>query len=186
MSAMLQSRSLMMVFGLVVGAAVGACQAFDAAPGPPSPPTAISTPPDPPPADPNPRVIDVGAVTLTDEGCWWDANPGSVPAGRLAIELTNETDDHAVFFVHKLHADRTYAEGIAAVEAIQGALETGDEWPPEVSEAIAEASAGARERSEVTAVTSPGTLGIVCSANTSPTGDILSVFLVGPLEVTAP
>ena len=33
-------------------------------------------------------------------------------------------------------------------------------------------------------VTTAGTLGVVCSANTSPTGDILTVFLAGPLEVT--
>ena len=48
------------------------------------------------------------------------------------------------------------------------------------------ATAGPGLDGSITKAMRAGTFGVVCSANTSPTGDILTVFLVGPLEVTLP
>ena len=135
---------------------------------------------------PTAQVIDGGTITLTDDACTWEANPGSMPEGRLTIAVRNETADFGLFIVHKLRPGRTFDEGRSAIAAIQEALKTGAEWPAEVSDAIAEATAEAGLDGDVTLVTTAGTFGVVCSANTSPTGDILTVFLAGPLEVTIP
>ena len=165
------------------GASLGACQSAGfvnttAAPSPPLLPT----------ASPGPTAAgtDVGTITLTDEECTWEANPGSVAEGQLTLTVRNQTDDHGVFLVHKLRAGKTFDEGRAAIAAIQEALKTGAEWPQEVSDVISEATAEAGDDSAVTVEATAGTLGVVCSANTSPTGDILTVYLVGPLEVTGP
>ena len=131
-------------------------------------------------------VVDGGTITLTDDDCTWEGNPGSMSAGRLTLAVRNETDDYGLFDVHKLRPGRTFDEGRAAIAAIQAALKTGAEWPEEISDAVIEATAEAGQDADVTLVTTAGTLGVVCSANTSPTGDILTVFLVGPLEVTSP
>jgi hypothetical protein len=135
---------------------------------------------------PTAPVVDGGTITLTDDDCTWEGNPGSMSAGRLTLAVRNETDDYGVFMVHKLRPGRTFDEGRAAIAAIQEALKTGAEWPEEISDAVIEASAEAGQDSDVAMVTTAGTLGVVCSANTSPTGDILTVVLVGPLEVTRP
>jgi hypothetical protein len=135
---------------------------------------------------PSAPVVDGGTITLTDADCTWEGNPGSMSAGRLTLAVRNETDDYGVFMVHKLRPGRTFDEGRAAITAIQEALKTGAEWPEEISDAVIEGTAEAGQESDVIMVTTAGTFGIVCSANTSPTGDILTVFLAGPLEVTRP
>jgi hypothetical protein len=145
-----------------------------------STPTSATSPPDSTTA-----AVDGGTITLTDTGCVWESRPTSMTAGRLTIDLQNETSHHAVFIVHALHAGRTWSEGEAVIAAIQEALKTGDDWPPAPSEPIGEAGVPAAGTSLITVVPTPGTVGVVCSANTSPTGDVLSVFLVGPLEVGA-
>ncbi len=134
---------------------------------------------------PSATVIDGGTITLTDDECTWDANPGSMPEGQLTIAVRNETDDFGLFVVHELRPGRTFDEGRAAITAIQEALKTGADWPAEISDAIAEATAEAGLDGDVTLLTTAGTFGVVCSANTSPTGDVLTVYLVGPLEVTS-
>jgi hypothetical protein len=143
-----------------------------------------------------------GTVTLTDTGCTWEGNPGSLAMpSMLTIELRNDTDDYANFDLHWIKAGHTYAEGVAYVADIAPRLATGEDWPPNdfsvnvhshgvtanADSTIGWAATGSGpgpapqipgERLE------PGSYGIVCSANTSPTGDILTVFLVGPLELT--
>lgn len=163
------------------GASLGGCQLSDSASNTASPSLLVTASPSPTAA-----VVDGGMITLTDEDCTWEANPGSVSEGRLTFAVRNETDDHGVFVLHKLRPGRTFDEGRAAIAAIQEALKTGAEWPDDVSDAISEATAEAGQDRDVAVVTDAGTLGVVCSANTSPTGDILTVFLVGPLEVTGP
>lgn len=162
-------------------AGLGGCQPSSAASESSSPPVIVAASP-----SPTAPVIDSGTITLTDKDCTWDANPGSMPEGRLTIAVRNETADHGLFIVHKLRPGRTFDEGRVAIAAIQEALKTGAEWPDEVSDAITEAGAEACLGGDVTVVATAGTFGVVCSANTSPTGDILTVFLVGPLEVTRP
>ena len=91
-----------------------------------------------------------GSITLTDDDCTWEANPGSMPEGRLTVAVRNETDDYGLFIVHKLRPGRTFDEGRAAIAAIQKALKTGAEWPEEISDAIAEATAEAGRDGDVT------------------------------------
>ena len=132
------------------------------------------------------RIVDGGTITLTDDDCTWEGKPGPMSEGRLTLAARNETDDYGVFMVHKLRPGRTFDEGRAAIAAIQDALKTGAEWPEEISDVVTEATAEAGLDSDIIVLTTAGTFGVVCSANTSPTGDILTVFLAGPLEVTGP
>jgi hypothetical protein len=104
----------------------------------------------------------------------------------MTLVIRNETDDYGVFMFHKLRPGRTFDEGRAAIAAIQEALKTGADWPEAISDSVIEATAEAGKDGAVAMVTTAGTFGVVCSANTSPTGDILTVFLVGPLEVARP
>ena len=175
------SLPLALLVALLGAAAMGGCQPTSSADGGTSPPSIVAM------TSPSPEAsMDGGTITLTDDGCTWDANPGSMSAGRMTLAVRNRTDDYGVFIVHKLRPGRTFDEGRAAIASIQEALKTGADWPDEVSDAITEATAEAGRDREVTVMTTAGTLGVVCSANTSPTGDILTVYLVGPLEVTRP
>jgi hypothetical protein len=123
----------------------------------------------------------------------------------VTIALQNETDDYADFQLHWVRNGRTYAEGVAFVAELARRLATNEEWPPnDVS--IAVHSQGVEADSETIArwptagtgeAPAPelqhgaawnleaGSYGVVCSANTSPTGDILTTFLVGPLQMNA-
>ena len=163
------------------GASLGACQQSDSAGNTASPSLPVTASPSPTAA-----AVDGGTITLTDEGCTWESNPGSVTGGRLTLAVRNETDDYGDFMVHMLRPGRTFDEGRASIAAIQEALKTGAEWPEELSDVISEVSAEPGQDGELTVVTTAGTLGVVCSANSTSTRDILTVFLAGPLEVTAP
>jgi hypothetical protein len=145
-----------------------------------------------------------GIITLTDTGCDWENNPGTLTnADFVNIALRNETDDYADFQLHWVRAGRRYAEGVAFVEEIARRLTTGEEWPPNDIWILVDAQ-GVVARSETiaswpTAGTGQGpapemqrgplwnletgSYGVICSANTSPTGDVLTTFLVGPLDL---
>lgn len=183
MPALLRWRSFrgVLLVASLCSAGLGGCQPAGSATETASPSPVVMASP-----RPTPLVVDGGEITLTDDNCTWEGNPGSVAEGRLALAVRNETDDYGLFIVHKLRPGRTFDEGRAVVATIQEALKTGAEWPDEVSDAIAEATADAGRDGAVTIATTAGTLGVVCSANTSPRGDVLSVFLVGPLEMTDP
>ena len=170
-----------LIVGALSGASLGACQAMGAATETVLPTASLTATP-----GAAATAVNAGTITLTDRGCTWDANPGSIAAGPASISVRNETQDYGVFIVHKLRPGRTFAEGTAAIAEIQDALKTGAEWPAEVSDSISEATAEAGEDAVITVAATAGTLGVVCSANTSRVGDILTVFLVGPLEVTRP
>jgi hypothetical protein len=138
---------------------------------------------------PSPDVVDAGTITLTDTACTWDGNPGSMKSGRLSLAVRNETDDFGLFIIQRIRDGRTWDEGRDAIAVIQEALKTGAEWPEEVfdvSDAVEEGSADAGGDDVVSLAATSGTYGVVCSANTSPTGDVLTTFLVGPLEVAQP
>jgi hypothetical protein len=164
---------------------LGACQAgpstASVAPTGP-PPAATTSPPDASPA-PTTAPAALGTITLTEGGCSWPDNPGSIAPGPVLIQSWNETDDFADFFAHRLRDGKTWDDGLAAIAAIQAAIKTGDDWPPAVSDVVGEGAALAGLGDEITFDAAPGTYGVVCSANTSPTGDVLSVYLVGPLVV---
>lgn len=172
-------------FGAIV---IGGCQAGSPTSAPaksppssaPSPPAATATAPGRTPA---PTPASLGTITLTDTGCSWEGNPGVAPAGLVTLRARNATGDYGLFIVHRLRTGKSWADGEAAIAAIQQALVTGAEWPPAISDAVGElaAEAGGDDRQNITLT--PGTYGIVCSANTSRIGDILTVFLVGPLTL---
>ena len=163
---------------------IAGCQAATA-------PTSVPATSTPPPSTSAPSVTAtaaparLGTITLTDTGCTWVGNPGSVAAGPVTIQVWNETDHYTDFFVHKLRAGQTWADGEAAIAAIREALGTGADWPPAVSDEVAGTVALAGLGNGLAFDATAGTHGVVCSASTSSTGDILTVFLVGPLVVSA-
>jgi len=160
------------------------------------------------PPSPTPKAtgpVAVGRVTLTDTGCTWESNPGTIAMPNvMEIQLVNETEHYADFQLHWVLDGHTYAEGQAYVAELARRLTTGEEWPPN-EVALMIGAHGVNARADATArwptkgtgeppapsigdgsswAWPAGTYGIVCSANTSPTGDILSTFLVGPLQLT--
>jgi hypothetical protein len=174
---------------IIVAIALGAVSlaACQAAAGPttvPTTPTPASASRAPTPAA-TAAAADLGTITLTDSGCTWAGNPGSIAAGSVRIQAWNETDDYAAFFVHRLHAGKTWADGVDNVAGVVAAIAAGADWPPPVSDVVTEGDAYAGLGDGLDFPATPGTYGVICSANTSPTGDILTVFLVGPLVVSA-
>jgi hypothetical protein len=148
-----------------------------------------------------------GTITLTDTGCDWESNPGTLTDPEfVTLALRNQTDDYADFQLHWVRTGRTYEEGVALVAEIGRRLTTGEEWPPNDVSMVVH-SQGVVARSETVAswptagtgeAPAPGlqhgpswnlesgAYGVTCSANTSPTGDILTTFLVGPLHIGFP
>lgn len=174
-------RSLLAI--ALLASAGTACQA----PGPtPDPTSANSRTSAPSPAA---AVTDAGTVVLTDEGCAWDDHPGTINAGPVTIATRNDTEDYGVFPVHRLLPGKSWTDGEAAIALIQEALRDGTDWPEEVFEVsvvIDEGAAVAGGTDTVRFTAAAGTIGVVCSANTSPTGEVLTTFLVGPLIVAGP
>lgn len=165
-----------------LGLVAAACQGSASEPPPPTAPATIAP-------NATPEVLEAGVVTLTDTGCTWDGNPGSATAGQLSIVIRNDTDDYGLFLLHRIRDGRTWEEGVAAIETIQEAIRTGADWPEqalEVSKAVGEGAAEGGEDGGINHFATAGTYGVVCSANTSATGDVLTTFLVGPLEVANP
>ena len=146
-----------------------------------------------------------GIITLTDSGCNWEGNAATMTMPEiLRIRFRNETAAHGTFILHWIRPGHTYDEGVDYIAVIQQRLTTGEEWPPnEVALPVDNADVPAGTDSDLGWTTAgigegpleefrnggnwrwqPGTYGVVCSANASPTGDILTTFLVGPLELT--
>lgn len=166
----------------LVASAAGGCQAA----APTSDPTPTSNPTTT--SEPTRVVADGGTVVLTESGCAWDGNPGAIPAGLLSLTVRNETDDYAIFDVHRIKDGRTWADGMDAIRMIQEAIRTGSEWPEgvfDVSDFVADGFAMAGADDTIAIRASSGTLGVVCSANTGPTGEALAIFLAGPLQISS-
>lgn len=136
--------------------------------------------------------VSAGRVTLTDTGCTWESNPGTLPTSvsHLKFELRNETDDFALFGLHWVRPGHTWEEGVALVAEIQRAIIEKRDWPPnEMSIAVADVGLEARKTDEIRWggwAFEPGYYGVICAANTSATGDVLTTFLVGPLQLIGP
>jgi hypothetical protein len=199
---------LALVAATVVVAAVGGLYLL----GPTRPSGSVGGPASPTPtiaasASPLASVApNAGAIRLTETGCAWDGNPGTMAMPALLnLRFRNETNDHGLFILHWVRPGHTWQEGVEYVDELQRLLATGAEWPPnDVSIAVAEHDVTAGEEAVLGWATSgigegsieefrrggnwrwePGTYGVICSANTSPTGDILTTFLVGPLQLAA-
>jgi hypothetical protein len=189
---MQRSPALRLPVGLLVLTGVAAWGCAPAATNDPSIPPATPAPasastPAPLASARPPEPIAGGRITLTDDACSWEGNPGSVDGAAVEIGLHNETAAYGAFFVHRLKSEFTWQDGQDAIAAIQLAIAAGDDWPNwstrvSIVEGDAEAAAGSTGLATVPAIA--GTYGVVCSANTSASGEVLSVFLAGPLEVT--
>ncbi|HZM73108.1 MAG TPA: hypothetical protein VFC71_06995 [Candidatus Polarisedimenticolia bacterium] len=149
---------------------------------------ATAPPTDPPPsATAAPEAVAGGTITLTDDGCTWANNPSSVSGRETTLEIRNETDDYGAFFVHRMKPEFTWQDGEAAIAAIQDAIAADEDWPnwaSNVSVVVSEGDAAAGGVDVVGVPAANGTYGVVCSANTNSQGDVLTVFLAGPLEVS--
>ena len=149
--------------------------------------TTTALPSQPPPfASPTLAPVSGGTITLTDNDCTWADNPESVSGRETTLQIRNETDDYGAFFVHRLKPEFNWQDGEAAIAAIQDAIAAGEDWPnwaSNVSVIVAEGVADAGAGGVVGVPGTTGTYGVVCSANTSSRGDVLTVFLAGPLEI---
>lgn len=129
-----------------------------------------------------------GSITLTDTGCTWAGNPGTVSSGPIVMEFRNDTEGYATFELHGVVANRTWDKGVALIAEVNKRIEKGEPWPDnDVSDfnQLTELTAGSTTRIEVSMPYfefAPRIHGIVCGANTSPTGDVLGLYLVGPLD----
>jgi hypothetical protein len=173
----------------VVG--VAALTLLRSAPGPggpgPSP-----TPSPIPTASPIPTqaVVDLGTITLTNDGCSWAGNPGAIVApfapliGRVAV--VNETDTFANFGIYRLDDGRTWAEAAAWIAAENDALHGGPSNPPIdfVTDVGSIDAPESRQYAATVTLDARGTHGIVCSSNEPPPGLVFATYVVGPLEVT--
>ena len=172
------SAGLLAIAGLVAWACAPTAPVTRPTPAPTVAPPSSTTAPEP---------IAGGTVTLTDEGCAWVGNPASAGGGPVVVDVHNATADYGVFVVHRLKPEFTWQDGRDAIAAIQRAMVAGADWPnwsTQVSIVAGEGTADAGATGTATVPAIAGTYGIVCSANRGPTGDVLSVFLAGPLEMT--
>lgn len=167
---------------------VGAIALLPRAPGiggPRPSPTPSATP------IPTQSVVDLGTITLTDTGCTWTGNPGSIDAavepviGHVAV--VNQTDTFANFGVYRLNDGHAWSEAEAWYLADQEAVRTGAS-PPPVDFVTDAGNIDAPERREYpsTLTLNAGIHGVLCSSNEPPPGLVFALYLVGPLEVAVP
>lgn len=144
------------------------------------------------PATPTPRPTlvstAVGTITLTDDGCRWSGNPGTLEQpGPVTIDVVNQTDTFASFDLHRLTAGSwDDAASWVKVEHAAQQVDPEREIPaPGFAEKLTdEVDAVAFAQNELTHVLAiPGTYGVVCSSNEPPPGAVFGIYLVGPLVV---
>jgi hypothetical protein len=152
------------------------------APGPTPTPTPASTP------GTTPTTNNAGTITLTDGGCTWAGNPGSLTDPSLvSIDVVNETDTFGNFGMYRLTPGYPWDDASAWIDAEHEASRTGTENPLgpadfAIDVANADAVAGTQSRLAEPAPV-PGTYGVVCSSNEPPPGLVFGVYLVGPLVI---
>ena len=155
----LPAPSLRRSLAVVACAALMGCTAASTAP-----PTGT-----PPAARPSPEQVEGGTITLTDDGCTWEGNPGPLSGAQAKVEIRNETDDFGAFFVHRLKPEFTWQDGVDAIAAIVAAHEAGEDWPnwaSNLTSVMSEATADAGATSTAVIGPTAGIHGVVCSAST--------------------
>jgi hypothetical protein len=136
------------------------------------------------------QPIALGTVTLEDDGCTWDGNPGSLEASsnplRATVDALNETDTFANFGIFRLDKG-SYEEAEAWILRENDALHGGpSQSPQDFATEVATIDAPDGREYAANLALAPGTYGIVCSSNEPPPGLVFAVYLVGPLEITEP
>jgi hypothetical protein len=188
---LLMPKSMRLAAGIAIVAVAGvvAIALLPRGPGPGPTPTPSLVPS----ASPNPTqtVVDLGTITLTDTACTWTGNPGSIDAalepvtGQIAVD--NQTDTFGNFGIYRLIDGYTWADAEAWYAADQAATITGAS-PPPVDFVTDVGSIDAPQRREYpsTLTLNAGIHGVICSSNEPPPGEVFAIYLVGPLEITAP
>jgi len=172
---------------IVAVAGVAALTFLNRAPGfggPGPSPTPSLTP------GPTGTVINAGTITLTDDACTWDGNPGLIVASIepviARVSILNETETFGNFGVYHLD-DGSWADAAAWVARENDFLQGGPSQPPQdFATDVGNIDAPDRRRYPATLTFGPGIHGIVCSSNEPPPGEVFAMYLVGPLEVTVP
>jgi hypothetical protein len=155
-------------------------------PGPGVPATPIPT------ASPARAISDIGTITLLDDGCTWDGNPGSIEATadplRLTVNVRNDTDTFANFGIYRLDDGYPWDDAAAWITRENEALRGGPSQPPQdFATDVASLDQPTRGQGPpANLALGPGTYGIVCSSNEPPPGQVFAFYLVGPLEITEP
>jgi hypothetical protein len=122
------------------------------------------------------------AVTLTDDACRY-AGPESVPAGDVSIDVENASSSGAVFELVRLDEGAT-AEALADYVAEQQRRIESGERPGKRPSSIAVVDripVMIRWSSALSADTSPGTYGVLCTIGPPPT----AVYLATTIEARA-
>lgn len=155
----------------------------------PSPTPTAAPVPTPTPV-PTQSIVQLGTITLTDDGCTWEGTPGAIVAaiepviGRFLV--VNETDTFANFGIYRLGEGHSWAEAADWADAANAELHGGPPNPYEQDFAFDVGNFDAPDRGQfpgTVTMTVTGTYGVVCSSNEPPPGLVFAMYLVGPLEV---
>lgn len=143
-----------------------------------------------PTAAPTRAVVQAGTITLTDSGCTWEGNPGSIdgPSRQVMVQFSvrNETDTFGNFGMFRLDTG-TWDEAAAWIVAENAALHGGPSHPPhDFATEVGNVDAPERKTYPSQLLLDAGTYGIVCSSNEPPPGLVFAVYLAGPLELVPP
>ena len=146
-----------------------------------------TTPVPSPTTQPTTSTVQAGTITLTDSGCTWDGNPGSIPdvGGRNLVQFTvrNETDTFGNFGIFRLDSG-TWEAAAEWILDENAALHGGPSQPPQdFATEVGNVDAPERREYRSQLLMDPGTYGIVCSSNEPPPGLVFAVYLAGPLEI---
>lgn len=154
--------------------------------GPGPTPTVAPTPM----PSPTQLAVDLGTVTLTDTGCTWAGNPGTITTATQpligSIAVVNETNTFANFGIYRLADGRTWQEADSWITDMNEEFHGGPAASAPAGEFTTEVGsldAPERGRYPNTLALQAGTHGIVCTSNEPPPGLVFAVYLVGPLEI---
>jgi hypothetical protein len=155
---------------------------------------AVSPSPTPLPAETpaaTQSVVQLGTITLTDDGCTWEGNPGSLAAAVEPVignvDFVNETDTFANFGTYRLTEGRTWEEAASWASDMNDEQHGGPVASAPAGDfaaAVGNVDAPQRGSYRGTLTLNAGVHGVLCSSNEPPPGLIFAIYLAGPLEVT--
>jgi hypothetical protein len=125
----------------------------------------------------------VARVTLAADGCIIEPLAEPLPAGPMAIEVLNETDEPSGFDLIRVRDGFGFDDVSAHIDRENEQVETGAApiGFPSSAVHLDQAAPGAGGSDTITHVAGPGTYGIVCIVRAGP--DPLRFDLVGPIVV---
>jgi hypothetical protein len=145
-----------------------------------------------PSVSPTQGIEALGTVTLLEDSCTWDGNPGTIAASsdpvRLTVNVRNDTDTFANFGVYRLDEGYPWADAEAWIIRENEALHGGPSQPPQdfATDVASLDQPTTGQGPPANLALGPGTYGIVCSSNEPPPGLVFAVYVVGPLQIMEP